>query len=219
MPFHICDSYLDLGSIDQIVQTLRRLKVRAFVHTVQSSVFIGLAGNAAATRVGRGRPLVLSMAEFILLYCILFSLTIATADTLGGRSLVSKCSPRPKVLASFAPFDLQSLCCYDPDSYITSSAKSLILSRNNVRGGIIFFIDRGRCLGWLGGAAPAADIAGCGTDTEFTAHDAIPLAGIKLVGVRSRRVPRLNQIVRIIDKLMKIWKNRIFGLFGVSVQD
>lgn len=84
-----------------------------------------------------------------------FRLRFPTRGTLGGTPLETKTSPRPKVLATFAPLDLTTLegrslwSFIDdyPNLTITGSADTLVLRRNR---GLLVAILFGRYLGGFG---------------------------------------------------------------------
>lgn len=67
----------------------------------------------------------------LLLNRVLFSLAIAAAEALGSKTLVAKRGPRAKVLATFAPLDLETGGSDDPHVHIAERAETLVLSWNH----------------------------------------------------------------------------------------
>ena len=72
--------------------------------------------------------------KFILLQRVLFTLTGAATETLGGEALVAKGGPRAKVFATLAPLDLEVGFGKDPYCDIASRAEPLVLAWDNVMG-------------------------------------------------------------------------------------
>lgn len=135
-------------------------------------MFIAIGGIAVRTRTFR--------------LGILGPLTVSTAGTLGGQTLVAKGGPRTKVFASLAPLDFQIFFgvlrlvhggIHDPHRDIARGTDPLILPRDNVHRGI------GRRRGCV---APIDAIGRRGTNPQQSAHDAVALT----IGRRARSFPR-----------------------------
>lgn len=127
----------------------------------------------------------------ILLQGILFLLTFPTFGAFGGRSLVPKGRPRPKVLATLAPLDF-GLAIVQPDGHVTGGTKSLVLAWNNV---VRFHA--------------CAALEGRSRGVSFlSAHDAVFFAICALV--TGSTAPGF-QIVGIVDDSMKLGKFHVLG--------
>ena len=60
-----------------------------------------------------------SLLLLFLLESVLLALTFSASEAFGSKSLITKCSPRPEVLAALAPFDLEPVVTDHPDVDIT----------------------------------------------------------------------------------------------------
>jgi len=173
------------------------------------------------------RLLVLTVGtQLVFLRSVLLTLTITAPDALCRHSLVTKGGPRAEVLAALAPLDLDVAVCNHPHSNVTSSAKTLVLTRNDVRRASlrsIVFIVRG--VRKLGRAYPCRWCwfrRRCRAEASLSTHDAVPLA--ILVHLRadfSRLMAGLPKVIRIVldqvvwkvYKAMKVGNDNSLGMF------
>ena len=152
--------------------------------------------------------------EFVLLCCVLFPLSVAATAAFGGRTLVSKCRPWSKILASLAPFNLDSIGRHDdPHSHITRRTEPLVLTRNDVSRTIV---GRGGGRGHLGAMASTRQ-AGRRAQSQLPTHDTILLAVQTLTTTIGSTGS--DEIVREVHQAVEIGEGYIFGLFSIPVQN
>ena len=138
--------------------------------------------------------------DLVFLHRILFSLPITASDAFRCRTLVAKGRPRSKVLAPFAPLDLQTISSNNPDRDITSCAKTFVLAGNDMSSAVVIVMSTIVLLD----TSPLAHQAGGGAHARLSTHDTVPSAVLYGIGI-VRRVASLRQIVREVDEAMKVW--------------